>query len=902
MAKEVLMIVDGNNLVHRAYHAVPPLSLKSNGMQVNAAFGFTSMLLHAFAANKPNYCAIAFDLHGPTFRHEMDSEYKANRSETPDDLVPQFDMVKEIVRAFHIPIYERQGFEADDILGTLSVQGEQRGLTTLILSGDADALQLVTKNVFVVAPRPGKSFADTKTYDEDGVIEKFGVSPAYVADYKALVGDTSDNYKGVPGIGPKSAAKLIQQFGSIESIYARLNEVAPVRVKTLLQENEDSAYHSKTLATIVTNVPIELDLDEMSMSSYSRADAVDILKKYEFATLLNRLPRSVADERSGETVKPASVGIPAATKPQINVMTVEDLKKMVEDCMKGPYAVEPVIQGTDPMNCHLVGIAFSSNDNAYYLPLGHMCFDAMNQIPFDDVKGPIQTLFSCKQVMCSYNSNFLMTSLGDKGFTFGENAFDVMLGAHLLGDNSNDLQPLIFNRLGIELPTYADVAKKNKTSVAALEIASIAPVASVNATCILSLYSIMTDELRRQGMWSLYDKVEMPLVPILVEMQETGVAVDPDAMKAMSQDFRQDIGKLTSEIYQKAGHEFNINSPKQLGEVLFDEMKINIGKQKRSTDADMLESIKDENPIVPLILEYRSLFKLDSTYVSALPEMINGRTGRIHTTFNQARTSTGRLSSSNPNLQNIPVRSQLGNEIRKCFVASPKCVLISGDYSQIDLRSLAHLSQDEALMKVFREGQDIHTATAANIYGVKPEEVTKSMRSAAKAINFGVIYGMSSYGLEQQTALTRSEASEFIKQYFERFPGVKTYLDNVKAQARERGYVESLLGRRRSIPDIYSENRNIRERAEREAINMPVQGTSADIIKMAMLKLDKTMKKQYLKSRLILQVHDELIFEVPEPEQWVMQRLIKQEMETALELSIPLLVEIKQGKNWGSLQ
>ncbi len=902
MAKEILMIVDGNNLVHRAYHAVPPLTLRSNGTQVNAVYGFTNMLLHALTANKPNYCAVAFDMHAPTFRHELDEEYKANRGETPDDLVPQFDMVKEVISAFHIPIYEKEGYEADDILGTLAAQAERKDIETLILSGDADILQLVTSNVFVISPRPGHSFSDVIKYDEDGVIKKFGVSAAFVSDYKALVGDSSDNYSGVPGIGPKNAAKLIQQLGGIDSIYARINEVPNPRVRNILLSNEEQARHSKTLSTIVTTVPIELNLDEVSLKGYSREDAVAVLRKYEFMSLVNRLPQDVSSERTGSDDKPASIGLPSATKSQINVMDRSTLESMLDDCRRGAYAVVPVVSGDDPMNCHYVGFAFATKSNSYYLPVGHMCFDAMNQMPIAAVKESLQSLFSSTGTLCAYNTNFLKTGLENLDFTFGDKAFDVMLAAHLTGENNTDLLPLILNKLGVEVPTYPVGSGSKQVGIETLDITTVAPIAALTAVCILRLAILLAEELRRQGMWSLYEKVEMPLVPILVEMQRAGVAVDLSAMETMSQKFKADIADLTQKIYSCSGKEFNINSPKQLSEVLFDDLKINIGKNKRSTDASLLESVKDQNPIIPLILEYRSLFKLDSTYVSALPKMINQTTNRIHTSFNQARTSTGRLSSSEPNLQNIPVKTELGNEIRKCFVASPKCVLLSGDYSQIDLRSLAHLSQDENLLGMFRAGKDIHTATAAALYGVSEESVTKSMRSSAKAINFGVIYGMSSYGLEQATDMTRSEASEFIKAYFERFPKVTEYLEKVKTQARERGYVESLLGRRRIISGINSDNRNVREAAERMAINMPVQGTSADIIKMAMLRLDAAMKKQYLKSKLILQVHDELIFEVPEAEQWVMRKLVKNEMETALELSVPLLVDINLGSNWGELK
>jgi DNA polymerase-1 len=910
MKKCRLLAVDGNNLVHRAYHAIPPLNLRRTGEPVNAVFGFTSMLLRAIAEHKPDYCAVAFDRKGPTFRHLLDDGYKSNRPPTPDDLIPQLLKARVMTAQLNIPIFEVEGFEADDVLGTLAKQAKNCGLETLILTGDADSLQLVEDGVRVLYPRPGKGFSDTMLYDEAAVKDRYGILPCQLADYKALVGDTSDHYPGVRGIGEKTAARLIQLFGSIDGIYTRLEEVEPARVRELLRKGTEDARHSRVLATIVTDIPLELNLDDSLTCSYDRERITAALREMEFFSLISRLPPSGA--QNGEPAPVACAVIEALPAPPDNkgfqiVTTTAGAETMAARLLSaGGFAMEPVYSGVSPMTAQLVGLALAGpGAGSFYLPLAHMGLDAAGQLSIEQVRTLMNPLLSrIDLIKSAHNVNLLLTLLTENGFEASGFSFDTMLAAHLLGDTALDLKSLALRRLGLEMPSLALGSGTRQLSPAQLEVAVVADHATLSAAAIGELGNLLTAELKSQNLWQLFSDTELPLVPLLVDMQCHGVLVSNGILGAMSQRLGGRLAEIEELIYKQAGTQFNLNSPRQLAEVLFDRLHLSPGRKtqtSRSTGADVLESLRGAAPIIDFILEYRQLFKLKSTYIDALPGLVNPRTGRIHTSFNQTRTATGRLSSSDPNLQNIPVRGDQGNEIRRSFISAEGTVLVSGDYSQIDLRALAHLSQDPLLTATFQLGADVHTATAVQLFGVEPSGVTAEMRRLAKTVNFGVIYGMSSYGLEQATELSRGQADSFIKAYFRKYPGVKEYLEKTKAQAREKGYVETILGRRRSIPDINAANRNVREAAERMAINMPVQGTSADIIKIAMLKLDDQMKKRGLASRLILQVHDELIFEVPLAELPVMRQLIEQEMSGALPLSVPLEAEVKTGRSWGEL-
>jgi len=914
MEKPLLVLFDGNAIVHRAYHAFgptkyrpgTPLTVSKTGEVVSAVYVFALMLLKALNDLKPTHIAIAFDKKGPTFRHDMFDDYKANRPTTPDELINQFGRVKQVVKAFNIPIFEIDKFEADDVLGTLSKQASEQGIDTVIVTGDADAMQLVNDRVKVLYPKGGKSFSDAQLFDAAMVKEKFGVGPEHVADFKAMVGDPSDNIPGIPGIGETYAVKLIQQFGGVEDVYKHLEEVTPPRVKAILENNKDAADQSLKLATIVTETPVTLNLEDCRVGKFDRQQAVVLFRELEFNSLLPKLPVSETDSAVLTEARP---GPPPAGSYSI-VASAADLDELVNKITSaGTFAFDTETTGLSPMTAQIVGISLAIEaGKAFYIPVGHTILDAVTQLPLKQVIERLRPVFEDAKISkLAHNAKFDMMVLAECGIAVGGLASDTMIAAHLLGEKALGLKALAFSKLGIEMtPIGALIGKGAKQiSMAEVDIKKAADYAAADADMTLRLASIFDEELKRQGLMKLYQDVEMPLVPVLLEMERNGVAIDTAMLKEMSLALGEQVAELEKKIFIETKHEFNINSPLQLGKVLFDEMQLpneRKGKSRYSTEASVLEQLVPVHPVVRYILEYRQLTKIKSTYVDTLPELVNPKTGRIHTSFNQTRTSTGRLSSSDPNMQNIPVRGELGGQVRQAFIAAPGFTLLGGDYSQIDLRALAHLSQDNALLGAFRNDEDIHSATAQLLFGVSKEEVTKDMRRFAKTVNFGVIYGMSDYGLEQATELSREQAGKFIKSYFEKYPGVTKYLNDTKEKARRDGYVETLLGRRRYIPDINSANRQVREAAERMAINMPVQGTSADIIKVAMINLYREMAQRRLASKMLLQVHDELVFEVPDDELDLMRKLVSDTMDSAVALSVPLKVDTKIGKNWGEMK
>ena len=914
MEKPLLVLFDGNAIVHRAYHAFgptkyrpgTPLTVSKTGEVVSAVYGFALMLLKVLNELKPTHFAIAFDKKGPTFRHELFDEYKAHRPPTPDELINQLGRVRQLVQTFHIPLFELDKYEADDVLGTLSKQAAEKGIDTVIVTGDADTMQLVSPHVKVLYPKAGKAFSDTALFDEAAVKEKFGVGPEHVADYKAMVGDPSDNIPGIPGIGEKTAVKLIQQFGGIEDVYKHLDEVTPPKVKEILQNNEPAALQSKKLATIVTETPVTLNLDDCKVSQYNRQQAADLFRELEFNSLLPKLPVSDNDT----TLLKESVAHPAPPCDYCIVASNADLDELVNQLSSAAsFAFDTETTGLIPMTAQLVGISMALEPGkAYYIPVGHMLLDEVTQLPLQQVVDRLRPVFENARISkLAHNAKFDMMVLAECGIAVNGLASDTMIAAHLLGEKALGLKSLAFSKLGIEMtPIDALIGRGAKQiSMAQVDIKMAAAYAAADADMTLRLALAFNQELEHQGLMKLFKDVEMPLVPVLLFMERNGVALDTAILKEMSLALGGQVAELEKKIFTETKHEFNINSPQQLGKVLFDEMQLpneRKGKNRYSTEASVLEELKPVHPVVGYILEYRQLTKMKSTYVDALPELVNPKTGRIHTSFNQTRTTTGRLSSSDPNMQNIPVRGELGGQVRQAFIAAPGLSLLAGDYSQIDLRALAHLSQDEGLVRAFRNDEDIHSTTASQLFGVEKDKVTKDMRRFAKTVNFGVIYGMSDYGLEQATELSREEAGKFIKAYFEKYPGVRKYLDDTEEKARRDGYVETLLGRRRYIPDINSANRQVREAAERMAINMPVQGTSADIIKVAMINLYREMEKRRLASKMLLQVHDELVFEVPDEELDLMRRLVSDVMDSAVALSVPLKVDTKVGKNWGEMK
>lgn len=901
-ASPLLLLFDGNALVHRAFHALPPLTVARTGEMVNAVQGFVSTLLKVLNEIKPTHWAIAFDRPTPTFRHEKFEDYKAQRPKTPDELVSQIKRVHQLADAFHIPVFEIDGFEADDVLGTLSRQANEHGMDTIIVTGDNDVLQVVNPKTKVLAPR--RVFSDTVLYDESLVREKYGISPEQLADFKALIGDPSDNIPGVPGVGEKTAARLLSQFGNLDEIYAHLEEISPEKLQTVLRQHKDQVFRNRELARIVTSVPVTLDLSSCRVTAYDRQKVVELFRELGFAQLLPRLPQEIG------ATKAITARVKTPIKGNYHTVTTEDaLKELLARLSAAKeFAIDLETSSKEALTTALVGISLSlAPGEAYYIPVGHRGLGDVNQLPLSWVIERFRPVIEDSQkAKIAHNGKFDMIVLSEHTIELQNLSFDTMLAAYLLGEKALNLKALAFNRLGLEMTPIENLIGKGtkQISMAMVPVEQVAQYACADADITLRLKEQLESELRREGLWQLFTEIEMPLVPVLVAMERNGVALDLELLRDMSHNLGRDMMRIEAEIYNCLGHKFNVNSSQQLSQVLYEELKLPKPRKTKSgysTEASALEELKGIHPIIELVLQYRQIAKLKSTYTDAFLQLINPRTGRLHTSFNQTGTVTGRLSSSEPNLQNIPVRGELGSRIRQAIVPAPGWHLFSADYSQIDLRVLAHISQDPELVATFLRDEDVHAATASRVFNIPTEQVTPEMRRVAKTVNFGVIYGMSDYGLEQATSFTREEAARFIASYFEKYPGVKKYIEDTKRQAREIGYVQTVMGRRRYIPEINSPNRQVREAAERMAINMPVQGTSADIIKIAMVRLHREMIDRQLKSKMLLQVHDELVFEVPPEELDILRQLLFEIMPNALKLRVPLKIDIKVGKNWAEM-
>ena len=920
MTKPRIVLFDASALVHRAFHAFAhgrQLTISKTGEVTSAVFGFTNILLKVLSDVKPDCYAIAFDRKGPTFRHEMSVEYKAHRPPTPPELIAQLGRVRQLVEAFDMPIFEQQGFEADDLLGTLARRAETDGAEVIIVTGDADAMQLVDDHVKVLYPKTGGTFSDTILYDAEAVTGKFGVPPHRVADYKALVGDPSDNIGGVPGVGPKTAVKLLSEFDGVDEIYKNIELVRPEKVRELLRREEGAARQSLKLATIVTDLPIKFDIETCKISHFERDKVIPLLRELEFTSLIARLPKigqtagtsDAGGRPSGSPLQPTTPPKPTIECQYTLVDTEEKLAQLAKRLAKAErFALDTETTSLDTLTAELVGLSLATAPGeSFYLPVGHVGVEGA-QLELSEVKKALGGILADKKILkIAHNAKFDLQVLQTAGFTVNGLDFDTMLAAHLLGEKAPGLKNLASIRLNVEMTPITELIGEGKSQICISRcgLKETADYSCADADMTFRLAEQLEPELKHQNQWKLFSEVEMPLVPIIMDMERTGVVIDVEKLGEMARRIAGQLVDLEDEIHALAGHDFNIASPKQLGDVLFGELHLPSGRKTKTgycTDAAVLDELKDEHAIVRKILEYRTLAKLKSTYVDVLPAMVSACDRRLHTSFNQARTVTGRLSSSDPNLQNIPIRGELGREIRKAFIAPPGHVLLAADYSQIDLRALAHLSGDSELIAAFQHDEDIHTATAMRLYNLPKEQITADMRRFAKTINFGVIYGMSGYGLEQATELSRAESSEFITKYFERYPGVRAYLEATKEQARSRGFVETILGRRRYIPEINASNRQVREAAERMAINMPVQGTSADIIKVAMLHVRREMDARRMTSRLLLQVHDELIFEVPQSELIFMSEMATRLMANAIKLSVPLKVDMKYGANWGEME
>ncbi len=956
---ERLMLLDGNGLIYRGYFALPPLST-SKGELVNAVFGFCSIVLRGIQDIRPDYVAVAFDLPGPTFRHERFAEYKATRTRMPDDLRDQFPKVREVVKALRLPVFELAGFEADDVIGTLSVEAEALGLDTTVVTGDLDMLQIVSDRVRLMTTRSGVE--NTVLYDPARIDERYGLLPSQMIDYKALKGDVTDNIPGVPGVGEKTAAKLIREYGNLDAVYARLDEVKPDKLRDKLVEYRDQVVLGKELSTIVRDLPVRLDLEAARLGDYDRDEVVRLFREFEFRSLLDRLPplrgesatdtteairtatatvpaARVGTERpsgwgsgrpirggggSGGAARPAAarpagglqmsldfdlVGGPAAdmrTRPARSAEQFDDLPAALAATIEDPGRIEVhagagierlrdwiarqpfvgatlVLDDPRPRAGSALAFALAGTDGRVVAAQGAADSDALRRLlEASDV--PI-VAHEAKPILVARFAD-------DTAGPATEIAFDTQIAAYLLNAalRSQTIADVVAERLDLILPPAKELSAVDRAGLEALSA--------------LTAREPLAAALEADGLERLFAELELPLIPVLARMEAIGVAVDLDALGMLDREFAAEISRLERAIFDAVGHEFTIGSPKQLGEVLFGELQLPKGRKTKtgySTDATVLEELVDVHPVVQPVLDWRIYTKLRSTYVEALPALI-ADDGRVHTTFHQAVAATGRLSSSDPNLQNIPIRTPLGRRIRRAFVAgSPDHVLVAADYSQIELRIIAHVSGDEHLKAAFERGADIHRETAARVLHKAPEDVTGDERSMAKMVNFGLAYGMSDFGLSSRAGISRQEAQEFISSYFAAYSGISYYMLHIKETARRDGFVSTLLGRRRHIPELHAANPSLRGAGERMAINMPIQGPAADIVKIAMIRLDARLAADGFRARPLLQVHDELLLEVPRDEVERLVPVLREVMEGALTLDVALTVDVKVGDDWESM-
>ncbi len=923
-----LYLIDGHALAYRTYFALTRGDTSrfqtSQGEPTAGIYGFISVLLRILERENPDYLAVAFDT-GRTFRDEIFPEYKGTREKMPDDLRSQIERIRQIVDAFNIPRLEAENFEADDVLGSVAKRVKTHGLAVKIFTGDRDLLQLVDKRIIVNLP--GKSLSDAKDYLEEDVFDYLGVRPDQIVDYKALVGDQSDNIPGVAGVGPKTAVKLLQEYNSLDNIYAHIDDIQGSARKKL-EAGRDSAYLSQKLAQIVTTLEIPLDLDQARPNHFNPANVEAIFRELEFRALMDRLQAlkklyGLEDSAIVEQLPlfmdqtPTKVGIePIGSVIQCELITdmnsLDALVKRLESADVISFDTETT--STDQMNAELVGISLAiEGDKGYYIPVGHRSHLG-TQLPVAKVLSALRgPMTAAKIPKVGHNIKYDFVILARHGLEVHPLGFDTMVAEWLINPNSRNLglKNLAWVRCGYTMTNISELIGigKKQLTMAEVPIRKAADYASADAAIILQLIPQLRYELISQSAMLIFDEIEIPLIPVLAKMEIMGIALDIEFLQQMSAELSARINEIAIQIYQITGEEFNLNSPQQLSHVLFEQMKLSPPGRARktttgyfSTAADILESMTGAHPIIDLVLEYRELTKLQSTYLEALPGQVNAASGRVHTSFNQTGSVTGRIASSDPNLQNIPIRTEIGRKVRRAFIAGPGHQLLAVDYSQVELRIVAHIAQDEAMLAAFRAGQDIHTTTAAIVYNIPLNEVSNEQRRHAKAINFGLIYGMSPFGLTRTTDLTLAEAEDFVQAYFERFPGVKNYLDATRRLATEQSYVETLLGRRRYFPGLANQkNYNIRNREEREAINAPIQGTAADIMKIAMIRLPDAMNAKKLHGNILLQVHDELVLECPTEEVSSTAKLVMQVMADAFPLSIPLATEARSGKNWGEM-
>ena len=898
---EKIILIDGNSLAYRAFFALPETMKNAEGLPTNALYGFTNMLLRVLE-DQPDYAAIAFDLPVPTFRHKAYKEYKATRQKPPSTLIQQLPYLREIARTLGVKVFEKPGFEGDDLIGTLAKRSEEAGLKVVIFSGDLDALQLVDDKISVLRTKTGITVLEE--FGPKEVEAKYGLRPDQLPDYKALRGDSSDNIPGIKGIGEKTATALLQQFGTLDKMFEHTQEIANAKLKEKVETGKEIALLSRHLGTIDNNVPVEVKIEELKQAPLNWAEIIPLFERMGFNSLLKKHAKeahqfSETPEEKIEQIKEHGLNYQSVQDEKSLDFLIERLKKAQE------FAFDTETDGVQPFLNHLIGLSICFEPgSAFYIPLGHL---KGKQLSLNKTLKALQPFFEDPKIeKAGHNLKFDCEMLYQYGINVANLAFDTMLAEYLVDPEASpvSLKNLAVKYLKRKMITFNDLFDgKGEKNFATIEIDLATQYAAADAEVTCSMVEILKEEMAEANVTKLFEDVEMPLLPVLIEMEKNGIFIDREAFARLAAELKKEISKLEKNIYSISGEEFNINSTKQLQDVLFHKLRLPILKKTKtgsSTDSSVLEELAGDFEIAQLLLEYRTLTKLLNTYVETLPQLIHEKTKRIHTSYNQALTSTGRLSSSNPNLQNIPVRGKLAQEIRSAFVAEKKgWVIMAADYSQVELRILAHLSQDPVLLKAFKEDQDIHRLTAAQIYGVPLESVTEEMRSNAKTVNFGIIYGISDMGLAKQLRIDRHKAKDFITHYFETYQGVRKYIDETVAQARKMGFVTTLLGRRRLLSDINSPNFNQRMFAERTAINTPVQGTAADLIKVAMVNIQNALIKKELRAKMILQVHDELVFELPENEVEALTKIVTKEMQDAIKFDIPIKVDLGTGKSWG---
>nr|WP_183163810.1 DNA polymerase I [Alteribacter keqinensis] len=868
-----LVLVDGNSVAYRAFFALPLLNTEK-GIYTNAIYGFTTMILKVLEEEKPTHMLVAFDAGKTTFRHETYQEYKGKREKTPPELSEQLPYMRELLDAFRIKHYEVENYEADDIIGTLSKQASKENWEVKVYTGDKDLLQLVDENIHVAMMKKGITNMDT--YDEKLVDEKYGITPIQIIDMKGLMGDSSDNIPGVPGVGEKTALKLLKAHKTVEGVYESLDEVSGKKLKEKLEANKEQALMSKELATIMCNAPVDVSFEDTKMGEHDQEKLVALFKELEFKSLLDKFD-----------------GDREAESEEMEDLSVTEVSELTSDMLVSPSALVVESLNENYHQADIVGFSIANNTGTYFISSE---VALQSDVFAEWAKDKEHAKFM-------YDAKRSVVALGWEGITLDGVEFDVQIASYLIDPSSSahDLADISERKKSTRVQHDESVYGKGKKRKVA-EGDALYQHLGRKAKAIFELRDELDEELTANEQKELFYDLEMPLSVILGRMEKHGVSVDREELENMGAGLEKKLAEIEAEIHELAGTEFNINSPKQLGEVLFEKLNLPVVKKTKtgySTSADVLEKLQDHHEVVEKILLYRQLGKLNSTYIEGLLKVIHKKTGKIHTIFNQSLTQTGRLSSTEPNLQNIPVRLEEGRKIRHAFVPEREnAVIFAADYSQIELRVLAHICQDETLVKAFREDMDIHTKTAMDVFNVGEAEVTGNMRRTAKAVNFGIVYGISDYGLSQSLGITRKEAKSFIDRYFDSFPGVKEYMENIVDEARDKGYVTTMLNRRRYLPEITSRNFNQRSFAERTAMNTPIQGSAADVIKKAMVDIAERMKEKQLQSSLLLSVHDELIFEVVEDEIETMKILVPEVMENAIELNVPLKVDVSYGETW----